>query len=320
MKKTALLVLITAAFIIFGCSEDDNPVKPADEQPDNFVTTNIKEEPSFFSLEEAAPVQTFDIVFHIENRSPDLGLNSGPNGSAGVGAKDLGVADFNTAVDIKAGFTPDTGDSAVIGDSWFTYDFTTHTVASKNHIYLVRGADTKVYKLRVDGYTQNTWNITFSPVDDDGVPTNTQTLDISATEDDPAYFSLAQGSVITPGAWDIAFTTILLYIPEMSAYIQNPAALINAAQGAEVAMISGTSYNDLNAVPASAEFKTDTETALAIGDLLFDYNPQNHKLSPPDVVYAVKTTGGKMYKLAVTSYYHPETGESGYVNFRAAAF
>ncbi|MBN1997316.1 HmuY family protein [candidate division KSB1 bacterium] len=316
MKKLFLTAFITTA-VISGCSEDKNPTKPADTSGHTYLTSNIKIEPSFYSLGKLGPVQTFDVVFHIVNRSPDLGLNSGSNGSAGVSAKDLGPVDLNEAADVSGGFYPDAGDTTVIGDSWYIYDFVTHTVSSKNNIYLIRGADNQVYKLRVDAYTQNTWTITFSPVDDQGVPTNIQSLEISATEETPAYFSFSQGKVITPEAWDIAFTTIRLFIEEMAAFIQNPAARINGVAGAQVAEISGVTFENLSAVPGTAEFKTDSDKKLALGDTIFDYNPQTHKLSTPDVVYVIQSTGGKFYKLKITSYYHPQTGESGFVNFKA---
>ena len=121
MKKLITSIVIISALIFIGCSEDNNPTQPTVDPTNTYLTSNIKVEPSFFSLEKMGPVNTFDLVFHIVNRSPDLNLNSGANGSAGVSAKDLGQVDFNAAADVSNGFTEDAAAAAVICDSWYSY-------------------------------------------------------------------------------------------------------------------------------------------------------------------------------------------------------
>ena len=318
-----VLVYASAALAIMaiGCSKDTNPVDSGKEISDISVTGNIKETPYFFSIETMSRVASpFDLIFHIVNRSPDIGLNSGPHGSAGVTALDLGEVDFSAEADTGQEFSTDSADSAVIGDTWYSYDFMTHTISSLGHVYLIRSVDYRIYKLRIDGYTQNVWTITYSAVDDNGKPLDIKTAEVSATDTEPDLFSLGAGSSPEPEVWDLAFLTIPLFVAELGGYISNPAIRINSTAGVEVAKVVDKDYETLNSVPDGLTFSKDGEENLAVGDTVFDYNPQNHRLTPPEVVYILKSSSGKYAKLKVTSYYHPETGESGFVNYRVASF
>jgi hypothetical protein len=319
-KKGVHILLICSLpwILIAGCSKDKNPVKPTDNTKDSYVTESVKTQPTFFSFAKMATVTTFDLMFHLVNRSPDIALNSGPNGSAGVTAKDLGAVDFDAEADINNGFVADSANSSVIADSWYNYDITTHTISSKNNIYLIKSVDYQTYKLKFNSYHSGVWNITFSPVNDNGQPTSTQTGDVSATDTEPAFFSLTTGKAGKIEQWDVAFLTILLYIPEMGASIRNPAVILNSVAGVQVASVSTPSFDQLKTVPGTVTWDQDQPGDLAIGDKVFNYDSQTHRLTPQDVTYLVQTTSGQYAKFKVTSYYHPETGESGFINFRAA--
>ncbi len=317
MRRAALILLGVGLLLIGACSKDKNPVKPEQKTDSSFLTENIKEKPTYFSLEEMQPVQTYDISFVNGARELALKLNGGSSGSAGVTAKVLGVVDFNAEANVDSGFTADTADSLVIGERWYNYDFTTHTVSSKMEIYLVKSADYSVYKVRIDSFGTDSYSITYAKVDENGKPTEVKTAVVPASDGNPGQFSLSTGTVLQQDTWDIAFLTIPLFVPELNASILNPGARINSAAGVEVATVEGVVFNDLKSVPAGLTFKIDTGDSLALGDTIYNYNSQNHRLTPPDVVYIVKTVNGKYAKVQVTSYYDPDTGVSGIVNFNA---
>ncbi|MBN2413931.1 HmuY family protein [candidate division KSB1 bacterium] len=315
------LFMIFTIFVLLSACSKENPAEPKKETPDDdtHVTQNVKLAPSFLALDKLAPVSLWDIRFYIENRSPDLALNSGSAGSAGVSAVNLGVVDFNAEADLSATLSTDKPDTLVIGDKWYNYDFTTHTISSKNEIFLIKSVDYKFYKLRVDSYTNNTWQVSVSPVDDKGKPTDIKTVEITATDSTPGYIALSSASTIEPANWDIAFVTISLYIPEMNASINNPALRINSVEGVEIATLEGKIFDDVTGVPSGLTWAKDEGDNLAVGDAVLNYNGTTHILTPPDVIYIVKTVSGKHYKLKVTSYYDPVTGESGYFNYRSGS-
>jgi len=315
MKEFAYLLMLLLLFVLTACDED-SPTGPKPPAETDRVTENIKDAGVFFSMAQMTTVSTFDLKFTNESRSVGVYLNGGVSGSAGVTAKNLGVVDFNAAANLDTGFVADAESTAVIGEGWYNYDFMTHTLSSKGEVYLVHAVDYEYYKMKINAF-DSSYTISYALCAKDGTPTSTQIATIPAEQGAPGYFSLAQGSIIENNEWDVAFLTIPLYIPEMGATIQNPGMRINSAAGVEIAIVENKEYDSITSVPGGLSYLLDEGESLAVGDRLFDYNPENHRLTPPDVVYIVKTANGKHAKLQVTAYYHPETGESGYVNFKA---
>ncbi len=316
MKKLLSLFALSALLAMTACDKD-SPTKPNDDTPANeAVTDNIKETPSYLSLDTMEKVSTFDVIFVNQGMTVEVHLNSGVHGSAGVTAKNLGAVDFNASANLDTGFVADTDGASVIGDSWYIYDPVNHTLSSKGDVYLIRATDYNIYKMKIDSFDSG-YTISYAMCDADGKPTTIKTATIPATDGAPGHFSLVNDTVVNKDAWDIAFLTIPLYVEQLGAYIQNPGMRVNSVAGAEIAIVEGTAYDDITTVPGGLTYLKDGAESLAVGDLLYNYNPENHRLTPPDVVYIVKTVDGKHAKLQVTSYYHPETGDSGYVNYKA---
>src|SRR3990172_179137 len=314
----SMFVLTVMVFVI-SCSKDKNPVKSNDNQNAQVhVTDNVKIKPTYLILDGLKQATAFDVIFKNETQDLSVLLNSGPYGSAGVSGKNLGVVDFSAEADMQSGLAIDSQESPIVG-VWYNYDFTTHTVTSKNEIYLIAGADYNKYKLRIDSFSGSTYSISYSAVDENGKPTNTKTADISASQGSPAYFVLSSGAVSAPENWDVAFVTIPLFVAELNAYIQNPGMRVNSAAGAEIAYVDETDYEALTSVPAGLTYQQDAGDSLAVGDAVLIYNPQTHRLTAHENrVYIVKTVNGEYAKLQVLSYYNPDTGESGYFNYKAA--
>lgn len=316
MKK--LVFSLFGALIILSACTKDNSTGPVPGTTEEFLTQNIKDAPTYFSIAKLEGVATFDLIFANEGRTIGIYLNGGVSGSAGVTAKSLGAVDFSAAANVDSGFSTDAADVSVIGENWYNYDVTTHTISSKGDVYLIRATDYNVYKMRIDNFGADGYTISYSLVDADGKPTTMKTATIAASEGAPGKFSVVSGEVIEKDEWDIAFLTIPLYIPELGGSIQNPGVRINSAEGVEVAQIENKLYDDIKSLPEGLSFAKDDGDSLAIGDKVFIYNSTNHRLTPPDVVYILQTVDGNYAKLQVTSYYDPETGASGVVNFKAA--
>lgn len=317
MKKLLGILTIAALLMMTAC-EKDNPTEP-DPEPNGDtekVTDNIKETPSYISLQKMENVSTFDVKFVNEGRTVGVFLNGGVSGSAGVTAKNLGAVDFDAEANLDTGFVADMDGDYVIGESWYNYDPMTHTLSSKGDVYLIKAVDYNVYKMKIDSFDSG-YTISYAMCDASGKPVMTQTATIPAGDGAAGLFSLVNGAVIENDEWDIAFLTIPLYVEQLNAYIQNPGMRVNSMAGAEIAMVEGTAYDDITSVPSGLTYMKDEGDTLAVGDLLYIYNPENHRLTPPEVVYIVKTVGGKHAKVQVTSYYHPENGDSGYVNYKA---
>ncbi len=316
MKKV-VFTLLSVIVLIAACSKDTT----GPEQPDisdEFLTQNVKETPTYFSIAKQEAVATFDLRFVNEGRTVGVFLNGGVSGSAGVTAKNLGAVDFNAAANIDSGFVADAADAFVIGETWYDYNVATHSLTSKGEGYLIKASDYNVYKMKINSFGNDGFDISYSLVDADGKPIAVKTTVVAAAEGAPGRFSLATGELLAKDEWDVAFLTIPLYVPEFGGFIQNPGARINSAAGVEVATVEGKAYEDIKSVPDGLTFKKDEGDSLALGDTIFIYNPQNHRLTPPDVVYIFKTVDGEYAKLQVTSYYDPDTGDSGVVNFRAS--
>ncbi|MFC0263073.1 HmuY family protein [Fontibacter flavus] len=130
------------------------------------------------------------------------------------------------------------------------------------------------------------------------------------------FFSLEQNAPVTENEdWDMAFkgTTIR----------------VNSTKNVSAAIVSGI-FEEINEVPASASFATDTESSFAIptggGNGWYNYNPATFTVTPiPGRVILVKTTEGNYVKLEILSYYkgnppveqiNPMTTPSAHYTFR----
>lgn len=100
--------------------------------------------------------------------------------------------------------------------------------------------------------------------------------------------------------------------------------------GVEVAILDGTSFEAVIAVPTDGWISDDAQGPGTGGEMAnvepgyafdnwFDYNIMDHTLAPKaDRVYVVRTPEGNHYKLEMLGFYD-EAGTPGYVSFRWAA-
>lgn len=129
--------------------------------------------------------------------------------------------------------------------------------------------------------------------------------------DGVVYYDLETNQPVakTNKGWDISFNKTSIQL--------------NSAEGkVEGQVVSGTSFDKLTKAPA-AGFKKDGASASAIpggsGNGWYTYNMDDHSIQPiADRVLVIKTTEGKIVKLAVTSYYKDQKdfNPGGYYNFK----
>ncbi|GMQ25909.1 HmuY family protein [Algoriphagus sp. oki45] len=137
------------------------------------------------------------------------------------------------------------------------------------------------------------------------------------TEERPfQFFSLESNSLVSESEdWDLAFkgTTIR----------------VNASKDVKAAIVTGI-FEEINSVPSSAVFATDTESTFAIptgsGSGWYNYNPATFTVTPiPGRVILVQTAAGNYSKIEILSYYkgnppvaeiNPMTTPSAHYTFR----
>ncbi|MFN8280199.1 MAG: HmuY family protein [Saprospiraceae bacterium] len=112
------------------------------------------------------------------------------------------------------------------------------------------------------------------------------------------FFRLSDSAIVdhadsATSKWDIGFRANKIII---NSGISGP--------GQAGAFIYNGLFSDLKSVPADSVFKTDTNTALAIGSSWSTYNPATMIVSPtPGKVLVLRTADGKYAKMEILSYY-----------------
>lgn len=137
------------------------------------------------------------------------------------------------------------------------------------------------------------------------------------TEERPfQYFSLETNSPVSESEdWDLAFkgTTIR----------------VNASKNVKAAVVTGI-FEEINSVPVSTVFATDTQSTFAIptgsGSGWYNYNSATFTVTPiPGRVILVQTAAGNYSKIEILSYYkgnppvaeiNPMTTPSAHYTFR----
>jgi hypothetical protein len=127
------------------------------------------------------------------------------------------------------------------------------------------------------------------------------------------YLDLDGQAAVAEGedGWDLGFRRYEVIL----------AGGISGDAGVEVAIVEGTAFEQLTAVPEDAQWRTDaadgededTDPDLAFIDW-YDYDFMTHLLSPKDRVYLVRSSDGAVFKLQIADYYS-ETGTAGFVQF-----
>ena len=137
----------------------------------------------------------------------------------------------------------------------------------------------------------------------------------SSLEDSWVYISLDQKAEVQESdVWDLGFQRFKI----------KSNGGISGNGGVEVAALKGESYDSLTEAPAtgytqdavdSDDEDTDPDYAFLGPNPWYDYDLEEHVLTPANIVYVVKSASGNYFKLQLLGYYD-DAGTGGYPKFR----
>lgn len=99
---------------------------------------------------------------------------------------------------------------------------------------------------------------------------------------------------------------------------------VSGSGGVEIARLSGVTFDGVTTVPATGwltdvvdgdDGNTDPDYVFDQQEAWYAYNVMDHSLSPRDLVYVVRTTERRVFKIKLLGYYDT-AGTSGFVSFR----
>ena len=304
INRISASLVIVISLIAWGCEKDNDDQDSGEE----IFTADIRSMSQFFSFNTGEFVNTYDIVFSLQNMSYVVQLNS----ASGVQAILDSSGDFDAASIPDTSFLYDTPDYNVIGSEWMdiaTYNPSDHSIQSNGNINLIRSADYEWIKFSVLSGSPTEFSIKYAVKQEDNTFGEIQFATIIYSEDSPAYYEFTSGELMEPENWDIGFITISVFAPGVGLFY-TPAVHLNYDGGVRVAILKTTDFDDILSVPADINWSSDTGEQRNLGYLgpseVLVYHPEppyNHKviLEHPEYVYLI-VTNGLFYKLHFLEY------------------
>ena len=326
MRLMNLLLLLAVALLLGACSTNENPMEPGPITETMKLTVNAAEtyyikfsQKSEVAVSDPLLEDGWDIV--VDNLTR-IRLNGGSTAPGTVYAAVMPGAVYDNikvAPDIE--YVTDTQIGDVIGENWYTYNVTDHTVNPKDQIYIIRTEDGAFYKFMITetaftSMSAGELKFRFDPV---SAPANASYQNGSGLVKlakfalsglGMTYFSLKNGgevSVSDPSAstvWDIASDFVTIF---------TNGGTSGPGQGA-VALLTSTDFDSVAAAPQNG-YASDDSTATpdpvwALGDSWYTYNTTTHSLTVnPGYIYVLRTAEGKYAKLEfVTADFSGMTG------------
>ena len=326
LMLTLPALVALAAFV--GCSDDDDKgTNPGDT---GFTEGTVADGSAFVTSIDGSSYDDFNgftfatsTISHgvdvdgsgwdIAFRREDITSSSSAQGArlSGMEFGDVGSSDVPADGDQAW----QNGGVAYAIDDWYSYS--TGNLAMTHYVYSMMDASGEHWvKFRIDNVVGATgqnnmgsveisyfYQATASSLDLDGT---VQTATI-VVDDGTGYFDFSTGTQVTPADpansmdWDIAFSRFTLSLNG------------GASGGGECAAFYA--YTELNDPTAIEDFTAQPEFAQTFPDTYgsalsewYNYNGATHELSPKDEVYLIKS-GGKVYKVALESYYGDVDGQ-----------
>ncbi|KAA3609327.1 MAG: hypothetical protein DWQ05_22815 [Calditrichaeota bacterium] len=309
--QTIVIILLSISFF-FACENDKNPTKNNETGYETVQTTNIKEGAVYFNFAEEMPVPVYDLQFGTYNRSPEFMVNPAVLGQGGVEIYMVENAEL-AAVDTvdEASFSVD-ADTSVAGDSWYNYDFQTHTLSAKQNVYVLKTATGMINKFQVKNYNADgSYEIAHAVWDAAAKSFSAEaTVTVPGASTEEVYFSFAHGA-ISPADWDIKLCILTTFVPEAGFSMSFPAVLLNSESGVAGAIVAEQEFADIDK-DAVTGLQADTPDAALIGSDWFDYDSNTHRVVSKGQVYVIQTMANERVKFHITNYYN-EDGVSGFM-------
>lgn len=318
MKRYSLVLLALSVLMAYtGCEKKDNTVvtPPSTSNP-TFTTTNVKDGAVYFSFDDQKESPQWDVKFGEYAMPPAPGVVPMPVANPGF-LGDQYVTVFNSKMTSLAALVRVSVDSlktdpmgAILSSSWYDYNPATHTISSNGSVYVMKGANGKIYKFRIDDYSNKVFTVShaYRLTDSTWSAVQTSTVDISGGE---KFLSFAMGT-ITPANWDVKLT--VMAVPSPIGTVNFPGIALNREKNVLAKIINGANFDVVNAKTETG-LTADIDTMYVIGTACLSYDENTHHLSPYDNrTFVISTTAGNRVKLRMLSYYN-DNGASGYMKF-----
>ena len=311
---STFFILLTLTLI--GCDSTDNN----NDASGDIITSDITVAPAFLDLENQQYNDTWDIKLSSDNHSYIVGTNS----SAGVLVVNSGSMDFANAALPDSGLEYENAAEPVIGDNWWdtsTYSIADHSIQGDKSVYFIRTVSYEWIKFEIISGSPSQFEIKYAFLtyneDGDLILGETETSTINYSSDAPAYFDFTTSTTTSESDWNIGFSMIPDYSPELSTYMFMPTILINMNSSVKITILENTNYADVIDIPTSGWLEdTYDNRSLSYNSehMVLWYHPEppyNHKVvvENPELIYLFDT-GNFIYKFMFNEY------NSGILSFK----
>ena len=311
MRILSIFGLILSLMIISGCSTNENdPVGPDNGGATLKVTVNAAET-YFVNLASGEEVMVADYL--IEDNW-DLRINNLTNITVNGGASAPGEAyvmliensDYAAMKTAPNGiYETDTQHGGVIGENWYWYDPSTHTVNPVEQFYVIKTGSGNYYKFQISesvftSRTDGELSFKFEKISSPSAPemqdvsgrVRMAVVELSTTQ--KSYFQLKKGQMVTVS--DVANSTEWDFQTDYVTLNMNGGTSGSGVAGAIVNTVSP--FDSIDTAPMDGYVVDDTTNGLsAIGDDWYDYDFVNHTLTAKSYTWLLKTATGKFAKM-----------------------
>ncbi len=310
MKVFSIIFLILSLFILFGCSTNENEPMGSEPLGKPMELTVTYDQIYYINLAEKAIVEVtdplldagWDLSLDILTRIHLNGGSSAPGPVYAVKVEGIAFEDVKNAPEVT--YITDDQSGEYIGENWYYYDATSHTVNPLDHFYVIRATDGEFYKFQISDavFTSRTDGKLTIYIEKVSSPSSyetqstvgrTLTTEITLSTIESVYFNLKEAKIVevtdetTSMEWDIKTTYLTVNLNGGTSGPGNCSAI----------MYKDIEFDSVQAIPVDGYVVDDSTTALAIGDSWYAYNPATHTLSIVPNVYIVKTVDDHYAKL-----------------------
>ncbi|NOZ74687.1 MAG: hypothetical protein GXO90_04830 [FCB group bacterium] len=298
----ALGILITAC--------DTNSDESGLNSPEQIITKDLTQSPTYFKLSSGLTVDTWDLAFTSGNQSYLVDLNQDAGATVTIG--DTGTAFETAGFPGTAYFASDTGTSMAIGASWMemsTYNPTDHSIGGNGTIYFLRCADYQRIKFEVLSASPDEFQIRWAPENEDHTFGVTQTATVPYSSGEPAYWDFSIASTVTPEDWDLGLVSLPITIPGAGTFYM-PSVQLNLTRVIRFAILPDTPLDSFEATTENITWVPVDELHQPLGyggdNEILVYHPEppyNHKVivEHPEQLLLIETPDGQ-YKIQFQDY------------------
>jgi len=310
MKLSSIIVLLLSLFILFSCSTNENEPLAPDPPGEPMKLTVTSDQVYYINLTEQSVVEItdpllesgWDLSIDLLTRVQLNGGSTSPGLVFATKVEGIAFEDVKNAPEVT--YMTDDQNGGYIGDNWYYYDVTNHTVNPLDHFYIIRGADGEFYKFKIseavftsryDGELTIYIEKVSSPPSYEIQSTIGRSLitEITLSTIESVYFNLKEAKII-----DVSDETTSMNWDMKTSYLTVQLNGGTSGPGSCAAvMYEDVEFDSVLAIPADGYVMDDSTNALAIGDSWWTYDPTTHALNPISNVYVVKTSDGNYAKL-----------------------